>query len=344
MLSVQALRGVAALAVVIVHFDYVRVILANRANEVSPLFPFASGVDLFFVISGFIIVHSSSDLFEKPKGWLTFFTRRVARIVPLYWLATAAAIPLMAMPPVDIQSILYSLFFIPYRNGNGTVFPLHAGGWTLNFEMFFYVLFGSLLFLERRRAIAALCTVLVTLVIIGQIFRPKFAPLLIWSDALLLEFLFGVLIAVAYHDFNVRLAMPVRIFLCIAGVTVIALFPAYGGFPSGLRFLTWGLPAAAIFAGVVLADDIKPGWLTAPIRMLGDASYAVYLIHPMFGTLIFIFWASTLQYYQTIPMLIIVALASVAFSIGVFYLFEKRATLFTRRTLVSMYRPSWQVR
>src|ERR1700722_16881943 len=96
--SVQMLRAIAALMVVACHFDTVRLMLLSRGAEATLLYPLASGVDLFFVISGFIMIISSEPLFAAPGGSATFIIRRLARIVPLYWLTTLAAIPLMSLP------------------------------------------------------------------------------------------------------------------------------------------------------------------------------------------------------------------------------------------------------
>src|SRR3954447_18606948 len=87
--SIQLLRAVAALAVTLCHFSLLRLYLFGLQNEPLPLHFLASGVDLFFVISGFIIVHSSVALFDRSGGWRTFLMRGLARITPLYWATTA---------------------------------------------------------------------------------------------------------------------------------------------------------------------------------------------------------------------------------------------------------------
>ena len=116
--------------------------MTGHADDPIPLYSLASGVDLFFVISGFIMVYSSEDLFGARGAWRTFLTRRLVRIVPLYWLTTAITIPLMSLT-VDWQSLLGSYFFIPYRAPSNAIVPLHGVGWTLNLEMFFYVIFAA---------------------------------------------------------------------------------------------------------------------------------------------------------------------------------------------------------
>src|ERR1700730_16181483 len=137
--SVQALRAIAALAVVLCHADQIHRWLLGLKDP-YPLEQLASGVDLFFVISGFVMVYSSRDLFAVKGAARTFFTRRVARIVPPYWAVMVIAIPLMALPS-DWRSLLGSYLFIPYRAPGDNIVPVYGVGWTLNFEMFFYALF-----------------------------------------------------------------------------------------------------------------------------------------------------------------------------------------------------------
>ena len=79
--SVQALRAVAAFAVVLCHFSQLNLMIQGRPNDPIPLYALASGVDLFFVISGFVMVYSSEDLFGTPRAWRTFLSRRIGRVI-----------------------------------------------------------------------------------------------------------------------------------------------------------------------------------------------------------------------------------------------------------------------
>jgi exopolysaccharide production protein ExoZ len=92
LLSIQILRAVAALAVCGVHFDQMTLMLAGHSNDPIPLYPLAAGVDLFFVISGFVMVYSSEPLFGRSGSPKEFLVRRLARIVPLYWLTMTIGI------------------------------------------------------------------------------------------------------------------------------------------------------------------------------------------------------------------------------------------------------------
>ena len=172
--NIQALRAVAALLVVFVHIDR----LAELAGFRSGTTAFGNtGVDLFFVISGFIMVVTVT---ERPQSPSQFFRHRVARIVPLYWLVTLAVFTLALVAPVLLQStkanpaeLLKSLAFIPYPRSDGQMHPLVFVGWTLNYEMMFYALFAvGMLFARKATGFAFTLGALVLAVIAGQIVRP----------------------------------------------------------------------------------------------------------------------------------------------------------------------------
>lgn len=136
--SIQLLRAVAAIAVVTQHVPI-------------PIFGDGLwGVDLFFVISGFIMCHATA------RSGRNFFLKRIIRIVPLYWLGTlfiyalALTLPqLLNTTTANPVDLLKSLLFIPFIKG-GIPVPIVFQGWTLNYEMFFYGLFWISLLVSRR--------------------------------------------------------------------------------------------------------------------------------------------------------------------------------------------------
>jgi exopolysaccharide production protein ExoZ len=293
--SVQALRAVAALSVVLCHFDQIGLSVQGRSNDPAPLYSLSSGVDLFFIISGFIMVYSSEDFFGKPGAWKTFLSRRIVRVVPLYWIATAVAIPMMSLT-VNWENLLGSLLFIPYRTPNDNIFPLHGVGWTLNFEMFFYAIFSTAICWPRKIAVPLVCLMLCTIVVAGHLFPPHNAIMAYWSDPIILEFAFGMIIGLFYiRGFKLPLAM--RIFFIAAGVTAV-WFSIQHMPPSRGRVLFWGIPAAMVFAGTVLGKQPDFGRLTSFVRLMGDSSYALYLIHPLIGAAIFVAW----QWLNNLPL------------------------------------------
>ena len=288
---VQVLRAVAALMVVVHHATIM------RAEFIDPTKPTwlngASGVDIFFVISGLVMTISSSSLQHAPHPMRAFLARRVERIVPLYWLATTLKIALLiAAPAVALRPlgspwhIFASYFFIPSFNAAGALHPVLVVGWTLNYEMLFYLLFaiclGFALPLLQFLALALGVLSAAALVI------PHTAPAVFsFCHPIVLEFLYGVLLAYAMKA-GKSLPPVVCWVLVAAGFTVLMSVP--WGAESLLRPFIWGFPAAAIVAGAVGLEPAlgmrTPRWMLE----LGDASYSIYLTHgfvlPVIGMLL----------------------------------------------------------
>ena len=211
LLSIQALRALAAVMVV---FHHAQNDAGRTAAEIGAPFarlfalPWAAGVDLFFVVSGFVMVFSSEKMFATPGGAGQFMSRRIARIVPLYWLATAifvvaalrgAAAGKQLAP--SLGEILSSFAFLPFPRGiDGAPRPVHSLGWTLEYEMFFYLVFACFLWLPRTRAVAGVAAFLGALVVANVAFQPQNVALAYWSDPIVLEFALGMGVALAHRS------------------------------------------------------------------------------------------------------------------------------------------------
>jgi exopolysaccharide production protein ExoZ len=288
---VQGLRAVAALSLAMVHAKHDAGALAAAAGQAfvsHDRFPWVAGVDVFFVISGFVMVHASRGLFARPGASGVFLARRVARIVPLYWgtttlyLAVALAVPsLLNSALLEPWPVLASYLFIPFARPDGAVQPIYSLGWTLNYEMFFYALFALAVALPLRRAVAALAATLAALAAFGALFRlPQ--PLAFWTDAIVLEFAFGLVIGLLRAE-GMTLGRIERAALALLGVALLALDFTRGDLWAPLpRVLGWGLPAALIVAAAALGRERAPSanWATRLAVATGDASYALYLLHP----------------------------------------------------------------
>jgi exopolysaccharide production protein ExoZ len=333
--AIQLLRAVAAISVALCHFNSLELILRGRANDPIFLYPLASGVDLFFVISGFVMVYASEPLFAAPNGSLTFLIRRLARILPLYWVVTAIVIPTLNFD-VTWDLVLKSYLFIPFVKPNGSTQPLFGVGWTLNYEMFFYAIFAAALFWSRRTAVALVCALLCGCAIAGWWFSPESVPLRFWSDPIILEFVFGMAIALLYRR---RILLPgwARLGSFAAAVAVIWLTRQW---PSEYRPLLWGLPAAAIVAAAVLGEQKwEHRLITAWVKRLGDASYSIYLIHALTIGMIYVLLPYGLDYLPINLLLILGFAVTLFLSLALYRYFEKpftslaRAWLEQRRTL-----------
>jgi peptidoglycan/LPS O-acetylase OafA/YrhL len=326
LLPVQTLRAIAALSVCVVHFNSLELMLIGRANDPLPLYSLASGVDLFFVISGFVMVYSSERLFGEAGGSGIFLRRRLVRIVPLYWVMMAFGIYAESIH-FDVVSLLKSYLFIPFVATNGQFTPLYGVGWTLNFEMFFYVVFAGAIFFRRELAAFAVSFFLICVVVLGQCISNLPAPLRFWSDPIVVEFVFGIVLALAYRR-GIRLPRWAGLVLCVAGA--IAIWHGVPRqVPSGDRWLTCGIPAAMIFAGLVFQPSLDR--VHRLFGALGDASYAMYLLHSIILAAILIWWSRGLNTYPLDEVLAGGLILTIVLSVGIFHGFERPLTMRLRR-------------
>jgi peptidoglycan/LPS O-acetylase OafA/YrhL len=299
--TVQALRALAASGVLFYHVLYV---LAHRAGySFQETAVTASGVDLFFVISGFIMFYTTVGEFGQPNASYLFIRRRAIRIVPLYWLCTAAVVLLLGLFPhlfrysvFEWNTAIPSFFFLLSKNSAGRVGTVLQTGWTLCFEFYFYVIFAMLLRWPQKFFLPTSAAVFVCGICVGQLR----GDIPIWAsvatDPLLIEFFAGTLIALLFIR---GLAMPgvVAVCLIVLGTVIIgmsAIWDPNGG-TGGVRVLWWGLPSAAILIGAISLERLGirvPRLLVA----LGNSSYSLYLIHPfvlpVFGKLGFVWHVS----------------------------------------------------
>ena len=280
LLNVQALRAVAAFMVVCVHLQALAVMAGAPAGAAEAG---NAGVDLFFVISGFIMVFTTG---RKPQGPLAFLGSRLRRIAPLYWSVTLAVFAIARFAPAliqgtpsDLHRLADSLLFIPEPRPDGTLRPVVFVGWTLNFEMAFYVLF-ALGLLAPRRWIGVLATVgaLAFAVLWGWAARPASPVLGFYTTPMVLEFGLGMLLGLVWP----RLKPPRALAWPLAGAAAVAfalMLLAPWLWPQVDRLFAFGLPAALIVAAGLALE--RRGWAARwPwLQALGAASYAVYLSH-----------------------------------------------------------------
>ncbi len=279
LLGVQALRAVACLLVVAFHALEAWGRLAGRPG--LALWPNgAAGVDLFFVISGFVVAASSRRLAGAAGGWRVFMARRAERVVPLYWLLTLAKTGITLVAPAAAPTTLLagwnlaaSFLFIPARDAGGVVRPVLPVGWTLNFEMLFYLVFA--LALARRVApLAMLLPVLVPLGVAGFWRAEDWPAPLYLANGLVLELCAGVALAGCFAAGWRPGKLASAAMLLAGGALLMGVLP-HGPW----RFAAWGVPALLVVAGTVGLEAVLRPRLPRLLLRLGDASYAIYLSH-----------------------------------------------------------------
>jgi exopolysaccharide production protein ExoZ len=284
--SIQILRACAALAVMFAHLW--PTLAGYGTQDAIPNFIFgASGVDLFFVISGFIMVYVSETAFATRGAPLRFLKARLLRIVPLYWAMTTVLLIMslrLAAPFPHVADILSSYLFVPMVRADGTSEPVLGVGWTLNYEMFFYACFAITIMLPRRAAVTALSVGLFAFTYAGSHFSfMMHGPLSIWSASMICEFCFGMWIALAFRE---GLRIPVAASIVIVALGLALMIYAYtGNFSVVSRTIGWGGGAALIVASLALSDTMeRVPRILSPLVTVGEASFALYLVHSMVPT------------------------------------------------------------
>ena len=290
LLNLQICRGLAAGLVVVGH-------ALQDSDAIAAKFGLASlhstinwgcGVDIFFVISGFIMVHVAGDSFGKPGAPRQFISKRLARVVPLYWLVTTALIlgafiapNLLNVPIGGWQHILASYLFIPdWRPDGSAMRPVMALGWTLNYEMLFYIAFAAAMLLPLRQGIAALTVTFVAAIALRVQLAIHQDQLVFWTDPLVLEFLFGVYIALAWRA-GWRLSGWIALAIGALGLALVShALPDPFAMTEAYNYLRHGIPAAMLVAAATLGPAVPASVLTRFGKQMGDASYALYLCHP----------------------------------------------------------------
>lgn len=283
---VQALRAIAALFVVFLHAQYDAIHFTGPAGFalLRPL-PWEVGVDIFFVISGFVIVHATRGQFGKAGASGGFLARRLIRVVPLYWLATglfllvAFARPgaLNSLPPSGAE-IAASFLFVPYVNSLGAAQPVLTLGWTLNYEMAFYLVFAAAMAagLARARTVLMVALFFVALTSLGFLVALPM-PLSFWANPMALEFVAGMGIALA-RDTGGRPGIILRTVLAAVAIRMLHDDLTQDGVE---RAFALGVPAAMLVMAAVFGPEPRlPAPLARTLVLLGDASYALYLFHP----------------------------------------------------------------
>lgn len=261
--NIQYLRALAALAVVAFHAGLQSGMALNAG---------AWGVDVFFVISGFLMVAITN---EKSRSW-PFLRERILRVVPLYWLATCAAFLMFGAGAggrlFAVGRLIASFLFLPWGSpGDGPwFFPVLNVGWTLNYEMLFYALFAGSLILPRRWQLTALGAAFLALALAWLTNLGEFLPWKFWGHPIIFDFLAGTVLAASWKKKG-RLAVIVLLAAIVVAAVAVHEFTRYP-----VRAFPLVLGCALVTGAVILEGSRRP---FQPALLLGDASYSIYLWH-----------------------------------------------------------------
>ncbi len=272
--SIQALRGIACLFVILTHIEFIGV--------------GAFGVELFFCISGFIMMYSTQKK-EQPH----FLLKRLIRIIPLYYFITIVTLLAILFVPSMFQEVHFewsfffkSLCFIPFDiTGQYTIQPLMRIGWTVNYEILFYLIFLVAMKINHQHRGIIASIFIITSSILHKTVSLANIPLYFYTNPIILEFMMGILIYYIYQFLKTKkeylishssisiililLIVSMFIYLCTIGV--------HAEIYEIQRVIHWGIPCAIIFLSSLLLEFYyqPPKFLI----QLGNISFSVYLMH-----------------------------------------------------------------
>ncbi|HET7792442.1 MAG TPA: acyltransferase [Rhizobacter sp.] len=333
--GLQYLRALAALMVLFHHAPWhyptqswlVAPVLANIGSR---------GVDIFFVISGFVIAHTTRGFDpQMPRGTqaLDFWLKRLIRIVPLYWLAALWDAKRMVWNHEAGLDTAKDFLFVPHLNAQGLIWPHLFQGWTINYEMFFYALFALCMLAGRRRYLA-LSGILLGLTSVGVLIgsaQPQAHPAVVsfYTSNLLFEFLLGVWLELWMRHHPMQLARPVAVGITLAGFVMLAV-PS----PDAVRgFLDGPAALLIVWSTMLWTAGTELRWL----RAVGDASYSIYLFHlAIFGVTNRVFHAIGLGgpgLAQTVAMITLYILFASVLGLAIHRWIEQPMLLGLRRLL-----------
>lgn len=291
--SIRALRGVAALLVVVYHAcEYAR---THGHPDMQDTFLLgAIGVDIFFVISGYVMllalektIHAS----DSPLHLTTdFLVRRVIRIAPIYWLGTSFLYLIFVIQPdkfrhfsASPEGYWQSMLFLPTTatHGKSTISPILSQGWTLYHEFFFYSILSALLIFNVRKGIRLFAPLLVVLLCLaGAQMQDTQRPWVeLITNPINIEFAFGCLLYMLPKIQANRLTATASIVGMIALAFFLNSCPDFSKTRDFNRVLYWGTTAAALFWLCCSAEPYIQKWGEGFSKRVGDPSYSIYIFH-----------------------------------------------------------------
>jgi exopolysaccharide production protein ExoZ len=337
--GIQAMRFIAATAVLVDHFVSHFCESGRLPMTWLPVVETLGyvGVCLFFAISGFVMMLTNRGKFASLGNSADFFIRRLIRIWPMYCIATLTIFTIKFGKDsfYTLDNLVRSLFFIPYISDGGLYRPILGKGWTLNYEMFFYVIFAACLIFKKRTGLLMSSAMLIMLALYEGAVNGEVVAF--YANRIVLFFAVGMLLATLVKD--TRIPWPHQ---PNAGVAIGISCTIFS-----LVFLVYQLPihlSVQIAAALVLIffclyfvcfsdTRLRNPRLKHVVLLCGDSSYVLYLFHG------FVFVAlspiiNRLHFIHPFAILLAAGFLAVLACIAIHLLLEKP----TNKLLIAWYR------
>lgn len=354
--SLQIIRAAAALLVLASHAskDFIKKVPDYTDNFLIWKIGQA-GVDIFFVISGFIMLYVAINAQQGIQSGLDFIKKRIIRVAPLYWIFTTLTLMVSLVIPdaknhndTSLAYTLSSYFFIPYERSTDDHFtPILGVGWTLNYEMMFYALFALSIVFDRTK------WRMITSLIAGLFLWGLFINLedqkqiYFWTRPILMEFFLGIFIAKLYLDGR-RIGNTTSIALYVIGISwlIYASFTTEDPTLPEVRLQAWGIPSALIVAAAILRSTASAATHNRGFiffKKIGDASYSLYLTHMFIIRTITIISVDIFGISNIVVLWIFVFSTSIVISIYSYKYIEVPITAYLNKVFHSSARPNQKV-
>lgn len=329
--GLQALRFIAASSVVLHHSLW----YAHERLDPSVVVWGIGAVQLFFAISGFLVVVATRAVQNHPEGWKYFLVRRGIRIFPMYWIATTIKLlALIAVPSVVLHAelnwgnVALSYALLPSVNIDGSISPLLGVAWTLLYESFFALIFGIALLIGRRPVL--ITGVLLSVFALSSLLRPQgYGPFLVYFDPVLLYYLMGIVIGSFTRSRNVK-----HFIAGMAWVYALQIITQFGRVDLLIRI--------TVITCLLLAVVTFERWLDTRIPHffvgLGDGAYSLYLFHPLIAPAVPTLFAAIgfTNGYTAVALSMLIAISG---SVLVYRVVERPITRFLQEKLPYGSRP-----
>lgn len=326
--NLQILRAISALLVCCFHFkDYINF---EDLKLGDLLFKKGSiGVPIFFVISGFIMVFTTKKLdFGGTilKQIALFYKKRIIRVAPLYylltflWMAIGGNFLLYFTDQELYSRFVHSILFLPQKD----VFPILYLGWSLNYEIFFYLIFGLSLFFKKNRYSFIIIFFIITSTL-GFIFEFNNGYLDMVTSHLNLYFIIGILFAILLEKFLIPKSWAIPVI--IIGISSFILYLL--DFISTDHLLT--IPIISLFVFSFLLFDYTFQYKgKKSLIFLGDISYSLYLSHPFVEIF---FRKFKVDGYLNIPYFLFKIIIVIIVAAFLYHFIEKKTTEYLKQKL-----------
>ena len=310
----------------------------------------AAGVDIFFVISGFIIYVVSLQYVQDKRG-VYFFIKRLIRIVPVYWIVSLIGFIMYYFRThmlVNTGSVLKTIVFFPFFDKPVYYHPILVQGWTLSFELLFYSVVSIAIFLGGRKYMSFAGLFFVAAICLNYATSQHSHVLNFIGNGIMAEFLFGVAAGAIFLS-GIKMSSLVTTVLIVAGIAgfVATIFFGYGNISEAVntndgslsvqRSIVWGLPSFLLVLGFVMKEKARPVKIHPFWLAIGNASFSIYLIQGLLIGSLYVRWKNWGLGEKVLPDLqvIISMIITIAFGYAFYKLIElpllRRFRMYTGR-------------